>query len=76
MSMQICAVKVPLEQCCSLNLAVRHRVRKTHWARIISAATEYDTAITLAQLEDANRKVTAQSIYTSECDHQQLFCRP
>ena len=34
-----------------------HRVRKEHWARIISAATEYDTAITLAQLEAANRKV-------------------
>lgn len=33
------------------------RVRKEHWARIISAATEYDTAITLAQLEAANRKV-------------------
>ena len=32
-------------------------MRKEHWARIISAATEYDTAITLAQLEAANRKV-------------------
>lgn len=34
-----------------------HRVRKQHWARIISAATQYDTAITLALIEDANKKV-------------------
>ncbi|BDA42480.1 Chlorophyllide a oxygenase, chloroplastic [Coccomyxa sp. Obi] len=33
------------------------RVRKVHWARIISAATQYDTAITLALIEDANKKV-------------------
>jgi hypothetical protein len=43
-----------------------HRVRKEHWARIISAATEYDTAITLAQLEDANRKVRAATASTWE----------
>ncbi|EIE20925.1 hypothetical protein COCSUDRAFT_54279 [Coccomyxa subellipsoidea C-169] len=33
------------------------RVRKEHWARIISAATQYDTAITLALIEDANKKI-------------------
>ena len=37
-------------------------MRKEHWARIISAATQYDTAITLALIEDANKKVCSPNI--------------
>ncbi len=33
------------------------RVRKQQWARIISAATQYDSAITLALIEQANQRV-------------------
>jgi hypothetical protein len=42
-------------------------VRKQHWARIISAATQYDTAITLALIEIANKKVRTDMAALGTC---------
>lgn len=41
------------------------RVRKQQWARIISAATQYDSAITLALIEQANQRVRTYCLLLS-----------